>query len=1132
MDATPPRGGGVACGEGARGGAGGCGADGAHAAAAALDRAGSPDTRPPYPDAIAQLLHCFKALNTVYTFCSAHKQLVPTFTNLRAGMRPLVPAPLTVDDIAKMKAVCPVLLDLAYVPATSVDADADDVEGAPPRKRGRGRGDVYGDARRRWWRVAEEASANADASAGAAAPPSPLFPPATSPSPSPAPPPFTLILEFTDRSVNTGKATARRTIAQRVATRTKDVAKQTAEIIAQRTATFEHALNELMAACHASGDDPVALIEGAARAHIPTCPGEEPRPQQVAQRKCLAAALENADARASIRTCLDELPAQPWWRDQIVPGGRRTMPARPPTYADVQMPDATARALLEAHGVRQLYAHQAAALQAFERGQHVVVCTGTSSGKSLVYQVPMLSALAQDAHATVLCMFPTKALAQDQRQSLQRLLDCGGAGTDALVATYDGDTEMEQRAELRRSARVLFTNPDMLHQSILPREEHWRRFFRGLRIVVVDELHVYAGIFGSHVAMVLRRLRRLCAALGNDRVQFVSCSATIANPAAHMHALTGVATESTHVVTQDGAPCGQKEWALWNPPLVNAAEQTLGRVSAYAEVSQLFRHLILQGIRTIVFAKVRRTCEIIVRQVREDLARDGHADLVDRVFAYRSGYAPRDRRRMEQDLFHGRALGVVATSALELGVDIGSLDAVILFGIPYSFASMWQQAGRAGRRQKDALVVLLAEPFVVDQYYMRQPQLVFAQADPPLCIDTENELLLAPHLACAALEVPVHPADDARFFGPRTAALCARHLERDPAGYYHYTGADPAPARDVALRGARQLTYRYVDVTAGTQRARLLEEVEEERAFFEAFQGAVFLHQGNTYICEDVLPDLRIARMVRADVLYHTRPRDYTDTDARETWRIRTLQHAADTRAYFGRVTITHHVWGYFKVDRRAHILDTVEVDGAPMVRDTRGIWIDVPWPIVEAVAAQGINAPAAIHAAEHALLSLTPLFVASTAADVRTECKVSMREVGAEMRPTRRKRPSRLIFYDMPGQDAGMCAQVFQHLDTLLQIALSVIEACSCVDGCPGCVETASCSGGKEITSKVGAQAVLRGLLRRPMFDENEPLHNAKGHASRILSQHDSLTHTLCAADPVAPPQQWDSTRFSELPE
>jgi len=1041
----------------------------------------------------------------VYTFCSAHKQLVPTFEMLKSSVESMTrryvcaleashpdSSTVEIEDVARIKSLCPELIHFAYIDEESTDLFHDRDTRSASRKR---KDKVY------------EQLAAAEASGSA---------------PRPARTGYVLLFEFADRSVETVKATASGRIPKRRKASGGNGGSapdlDIVQTIQRRNASFERAVNELLAACAASGDDPVKLVYDAAAAHVPICPGA-PRDAPLSprtKRERFGALLSDPNARPSIVEVLQGLKEEPWWQDQIVPGGRRTFPAHEAEYAELAtpLPEALARALQATHNVHRLYTHQAAAIDALERGEHVVVSTGTSSGKSLVYQLPIALALEREASATALCMFPTKALAQDQLQSLRALLGAYEPLEDVLVSTYDGDTATEDRFELRSTMRVCFTNPDMLHQSILPQEERWRRFFRGLRIVVLDELHVYSGVFGSHVALVLRRLRRICAALGNDSVRFVSCSATIARPAEHMGAMLGVDAGIT-AIEQDGAPHGAKEWAVWNAPLIDAHDPSQGRVSTYAEASRLFRHLVQRGVRTILFAKVRRTAEIVLRQIREDLVREDRAEVADRVVAYRSGYSVADRRRIEQDMFHGRIAGIVATSALELGVDIGRLDAVVMLGMPYTLASMWQQAGRAGRRNRDALVVLLGDPFPVDQFYMNNPELVFTQRDPPLVVDVNNELVLEAHVKCAALEVPIAPSEDVRYFGPRLPALCAALLERDGHGFYHYTDAPGAqPARELPLRGARQTSYTYVDATPG-QPPRTLEEVEVERAIFEAFEGAVFLHQGVTYICTAVQHELCMARFVRANVRYHTRPRDHTDTDAVETWRIRTLPHA-DVYAYFGRVTISSHVWGYYKVDRRAQILDTVDVETPPLIRHTQGVWVDVPWAMVNEIAAHGINASAAIHAAEHAVLSLTPLFVASVSQDVQTECKVGKREYGGQSHPTRRKRPSRLIFFDKPGQTASVSARVFRHMDSLLRIALEVIEACGCVDGCPGCVETQACTEDNAVSSKHGARAVLRGLLRQPMFDEHDPPLDEQGHATSYLGPRDALTHTLCDAQPV----------------
>ena len=892
------------------------------------------------------------------------------------------------------------------------------------------------------------------------------------------------------------------------------------KLVNKRNAKFEQAVLELLAACKRKDEDPVQLLIDAAQSHVPVDPELEAHDKDTAEtpkkkRRRLKYLMENPDDRDNIAEIIEELKAQPDYKEQIVPGGRRTIQPRDARYQelDFELSQDLVHALWNGRGIKQFYTHQAEALNAFNQGKSVIVSTSTSSGKSLIYQIPTMQALESDMDATAFFIFPTKALAQDQKRSLHDLLLQYPGLEETVVATYDGDTQSDLRKHIRDRASVIFTNPDMLHQAILPSEDAWRRFLRNLRIVVVDELHTYNGVFGAHVSFIMRRLRRICTALGNKKVQFISCSATVANPKDHMQTLFGI--EDVHVVTNDGSPTGQKEWVVWNPPYIDPSDPVQGRVSAYSEVSKVFVHLVERGVRTILFAKVRRTCEIVIRQVRNDLLLADRHDIIDKVMSYRSGYSPQERRKIEQDMFKGSLLGIVATSALELGIDIGSLDAVVMLGFPYSISSLRQQAGRAGRRQKDSLSLLVGEPWPLDQHYMRQPEAIFTEPDAALSVDLDNDFILEGHLQCAAREMPIHPEDDNQYFGPRLEALCKTRLQNDGSGFYHDNGdVGYNPSRDVAIRGARQITYAYIDDTPGRQGGpKVLEEVELDRAIFEAFEGAVFMHQGLSFICREVDHEKRIARMYQADVNYHTRPRDHTDTDAVETYRIRTLA-GTPVLAYYGKVTISSHVWGYFKVDRRANILDSVDVDCPPYVRHTKGMWLDVPAWLVDALTEKTINAAAAIHAAEHALLSLTPMFIITSSGDVQTECKIAEKEYGKN--PSTRRRPARLIFYDTPGQNGGVCSKAFSYLDSLLRIAVAVIEACPCLEGCLSCVVSQNCRYANLVSSKVGALGVLRGLAGREPFDPDLPQQNEPGHGTGMVEGSSALHHTIREASPV----------------
>ncbi|MGC8782721.1 MAG: DEAD/DEAH box helicase, partial [Anaerolineae bacterium] len=454
----------------------------------------------------------------------------------------------------------------------------------------------------------------------------------------------------------------------------------------------------------------------------------------------------------------------------------QTIPARPPRFGEleVQLSPVVRRALAAA-GAGRLYTHQAGAINAALSGQHVVVATSTASGKTLCFNVPVLEALARDPLARALYLYPTKALAQDQLGKWQAFIAGAGEGIiHPYAATYDGDTPQAARARVRKTARVLLTNPDMLHTGILPNHPLWAEFFRHLKYVVIDEAHTYRGVFGSQVACVLRRLRRVCALYRTDErrttededqrsgmprrsssvvrhsssVVFIATSATIANPAEHFALLTGL---QATVITDDGSPHGPRTFVLWNPPFLDRAHTA--RRSANHEASQLFAALVSAGVRTIAFTRARVIAELLLRYARDVLGRNrATAGLADRIAAYRAGYLPEERRRIERELFGGRLLGVTATSALELGIDVGGLDATILVGYPGTIASLWQQAGRAGRGDDPALTILIGLDDPLDQYYMRHPAELLGRPHENALLDPDNFYILQRHLPCAAHE--------------------------------------------------------------------------------------------------------------------------------------------------------------------------------------------------------------------------------------------------------------------------------------------------------------------------------------------------------------------------------------------
>ncbi|TNY24113.1 hypothetical protein DMC30DRAFT_346352 [Rhodotorula diobovata] len=1056
-----------------------------------------------FPDHFVRLEKTFKALNTVYTFCSARKSMATTFEVLKGSVENLIKRPLEMHDIAQIKSLLPELVSFAYIDsevlrvhASAAPADADP-RTAKREQRMRELDEAYRSAG-----AGEEGQDDGRKKSGETV----------------------LLFSFNDGELKSpsgaGKIINKNrrkkkgddspTPSPAPATQATFSTETMTSLINKRNLKFRSAVSDLLVACssHNPPLDPVQLLLEATEENLPVHPDEllteeDMRARGVRERKEeLEFRERNPDLRPSMRSVVEDMMRdQDLYKDQIVDDGHRTFEAREAVYGELdhEISPSLADALLSSKNIRpdRLYSHQAAAINALHpsaehpRGQNVIISTSTSSGKSLIYQLPVAQALEEDSDTTALYVFPTKALAQDQKRALGELVG-GVEGLEGVkIATFDGDTPRDDRDYIRDNANVIFTNPDMLHITILPQEERWRRFFRKLRFVVVDELHIYSGLFGCHVAFVMRRrLRRICAAVGNRHVRFVSCSATIANPVEHMRTIFGV--DDIVLVDEDGSPCGQKEYLVWNPPYVDDLDPKQGRISTIFETSRVFRFLMEKGIRVIVFCRVRMQCEILMRQVRQDLMLDGRSDMAARVMSYRSGYSAQDRRRIEQEMFSGQLLGVVATTALELGIDIGSLDAVITVGFPYTLPGLRQQAGRAGRRNKDSLAMLICDPFPLDQHYARNPDLIFSSPFQQMSLDLDNPLVLEAHIQCAADEIPLQPVEDAAYFtggdSARLREICLSRLVGDDDGFYHcHPRFKPYPARAVPIRNTEDEHYSIIDITGG--RHDIVEEVETSRAIFTAYEGAVFMHMGRTFLVRGVDHDRKIAKIEEATIEWRTRQRDYTNIDPVEPLSIREVQGGATTASY-GTIKIEAVVFGYFKVDKRNNILDTVEIHAPPYVRHTHGLWIEVPRTALEILLLKNFHPAGSIHAAEHAIMGLTPVFAMCAEGDVRTECKNPEKELSSVT--TTRKRPARLILYDTAGKSGGICAKVFDHVSALVAQAADTIANCACSEGCPSCVASHICSGANTIVSKLGALIVLDAILGRPIDVDSIPMQEA----------------------------------------
>lgn len=1037
-----------------------------------------------WPEHFVKLGQTHRALNLVYTFCCTRKHLATTFELIKKTVEGHIKRHLLVEDVAQIKSLMPKAVNFAYVNEASLQvaivAEQDGLKGGKVKN-----------FRCIDFPIEQEARPESDKEI--------------------------LLFEFIDEDLKrqvTHSKTGEPTKPNRKL-RQEDLKipvyshKQLLKLIEKRNKKFESAVNEFLVRSASNCIDPIQSICDTAKGYVPI-PSALEAEDAVLQSANLPA-ITPVD-RPSISEIIAGIKSLEWYTGQIVPDGHRVFDPQDPVYGDLnfQLSQNLVNALYNTKSITKFYFHQAEAINNLYDGYNVIVSTSTSSGKSLIYQVPMLHELERDANSRGIYIFPTKALAQDQRRSMKELLRSMPGLEDLIVETFDGDTAMSDRNVIREEGRIIFTNPDMLHLTILPQEAKWRTFLKNLKFVVVDELHVYNGLFGSHFAFIIRRLRRICMAVGNRHVKFISCSATVANPIEHMRTIFGI--DQIRLTDFDGSPSGRKEFLCWNTPFKDPKDPTSGRGDTLAESARLFCQLVLRGVRVIAFCRIRKQCELLITEVRNEAGRLDRPDVATRIMGYRGGYAPQDRRKIEKEMFEGKLMGIVATNALELGIDIGSLDAVITVGFPFSIANLRQQSGRAGRRNKDSLSVLIGDCFAADQYYMDNPDEIFTKPTDELQADLENMLILEGHIQCAAFEMPIRVEEDQSYFGKQLPEVAESRMLKDSLGFYHCNERfRPHPSRCVAIRDTEDGHFAVIDVTNG--RNVVLEEVEPSRAFFTIYEGGIFLHQGSTYLVKEFLPDQKMAKVSLVKVDWTTQQRDYTDIDPIETEAIRRIPHSL-SRAYYGSIRIRATVFGFFKLDKKRRILDAVEVENPPIEIFSKGMWLDVPKSALELLNSRRLNIAGAIHAAEHAVLSLMPQFVVSMPGDVRTECKNATKELAKK--ETSRKRPARLTFYDAKGgpQGSGISTKAFEFIDLLLTRACERVLACHCTatEGCISCCCSETCKERNVIMSKAGSEVILKTLLGREEEIDVDAL--PMGPEENVP---DGI-ETVCAADEVRP--------------
>ena len=723
--------------------------------------------------------------------------------------------------------------------------------------------------------------------------------------------------------------------------------------------------------------------------------------------------------------------------------------ARDPLYEPFPEIPELLRRRLEFLRIRALYPHQRAALDLLDGGDNVVVATGTASGKTLVYNLAFARRALADEKQTAMYLFPTKALARDQLRQVRDL-----RLPQVRAAVYDGDTPQPERPLIRRNANLVMTNPDMLHRSVLPGHARWADFFLRLGLVVIDEAHVARGVFGSHVAMVIRRLRRLVAHYGGNP-QFVLASATVGNPAELAERLVGLPFRA---VADDASPRGEKLFVLWNPPFVD--EEMGLRRSAVTETSWLLRQLVERETRTIAFCRTRRSAELVAEFARRELP----GGLKRRVKSYRAGYLPEERRRLEQELASGELLGVASTTALELGIDVGSLDAALIAGYPGTRASMWQQAGRAGRRTGPGLAVLVAQDDPLDQYLVQHPADLFSKPAEAAVVDPGNPYVVGPHVACAAREQPL-TRQELDLLGETAPGVADDLIERGELLWrrgllYHRGRASPHAAVDI--RSASGHLFAIVDEETGA----LLGTVDESRAFHHVHPGAVYLHQGEQYEVTELDLDRKIALVATSQADYYTQPRHTTDL---EVLRILEDGTVGEVPAFFGEVRVTSQVVGFHRKSTfTQELIDAVDVNLPPQTLTTRAVWWLLPGPVLERARITSSILPGAAHAAEHAAIGLLPLVATCDRWDIGGLSTALHADTG---------RPTIFIYDGYPG-GAGIAERGYRSGRRLLEATLEAVRQCPCSTGCPSCVQSPKCGNGNEPLDKPGAVALLASML------------------------------------------------------
>jgi DEAD/DEAH box helicase domain-containing protein len=697
----------------------------------------------------------------------------------------------------------------------------------------------------------------------------------------------------------------------------------------------------------------------------------------------------------------------------------------------------------------RLYSHQAEAINKVRQGKNVVIATPTASGKTLAFNIPVLEVLTKNEKATALYLYPTKALTNDQLKVLREMEQ--ETGITVYPNVYDGDTPSYQRSNIRENSKIILSNPYGLHQ-YLPWHFKWRTFFQNLKFVIIDEAHVYRGVFGSNVAMLMRRLFRICNYHGSYP-QIILSSATIANPEEHAEKLTG---KDFEVISTDGAPRGKKLFMFWNPPFIDDTKTV--RRSTHQETKDLLTLDILNDLQTLCFTTSRQMAELITRWTREEFYKRS-PKLAESVTAYRAGYLPQERRDIENRLKNKTLKGVVSTNALELGIDIGSLDSVIISGYPGTVISTWQQAGRAGRSNTNSLVTLVAFQNPLDQYFMKHPQDFFGRPHEQAIIDLHNRYISLGHIMCAASELPIKENDRKYFpelFNESLKALEQQNLVRKTPRGWVYSGT----ARPVEIVNLDSISDKTVTVICN---ANVLETLTLTKAYEEVHVGAVLLHQGETYISEEFDLNSLIAKVRREDVNYHTEAKKNVDISTKKVLE----EKQVGVTVGIGELAITE-IYHEFLVKTYDEIIGREPLDLPPLKFSTVGMWFIIPDEIREEIEQRGLDFDGGLHAVEHAMIAMAPIYAMCDRWDIGGLSTPLHPDTG---HPT-------IFIYDGFEGGIGISETLYAQVRELWNKTLQLINNCECKDGCPSCIYSPKCGSENEPLDKEAGSIILERLL------------------------------------------------------